>query len=164
MKAVCDSVVEHIALGEELGELVDHVATCTRCQRLVAMPGKLGAARHPVDPGLGFSARMTVGAQQRISIRRRRRLAAGLAATVAAGVLGVFVVTRSPAADEPRKRAAIELPKIEQDETPVAADERDLAALVRLADTGRSSRLSAPWHRIKKPLAPYMKLVKGVTQ
>jgi len=164
MKAVCDSVVERIALGEELGELVGHVATCTRCRRLVDMPGKLGAARHPVDPGLGFSARMTVGAQQRIVIRRRRRVAAGLAATVAAGVLGVFVVTRSPTADEPQKRAALELPKIEQDETPVAADESDLAALVRLADTDRSSRLSAPWRRIKKPLAPYMKLVKGVTQ
>ena len=162
MKAACDSVVERVALGEELGELGEHVATCARCQRLADMPGKLGAARHAVDPGLGFTARMTVGAQQRIVVRRRRRIAGGLAATVAAGVLGVFVMTRSPG-EAPQERAAIELPKIEKDETPVAADESDLAALVRLADTDRSSRLSAPWRRIKKPLAPYMKLVKGVT-
>jgi hypothetical protein len=158
----CDLVIERVALGEPLGKLSEHVTSCARCQRIVAMPGRLGATRHASEPGHGFAARMTVGAQHLIVVRRRRRLAAGLAATVAAGVLGVFVVTRSP--DEPQQRAAVELPQPVKDNQPVAADEADLDMLVRLADTRRARRVSAPWGRIQKPLKPYMQLVKGVTQ
>ena len=46
MNATCDAVAERVALGEPLGELREHVATCARCQRLVALPGQLGATRH----------------------------------------------------------------------------------------------------------------------
>ena len=161
MKSNCDPVAERVALGEPLGELAAHVATCARCQRLVAMPSKLVATRHEVDPGLGFAARMTVGAQHRIATRRRHRLALGLAATVAASAAGVYVVTRSP--ESPQNKQALVIPK-PRDEAPVVADQADLEALVRLADTQRSSHLSAPWGRIGKALAPYKQLVKGVTQ
>ncbi|MBS1122638.1 MAG: hypothetical protein H6Q90_4866 [Deltaproteobacteria bacterium] len=162
MKAVCDSVIERVALGEPLGELAEHVASCPPCQRLIEMPTKLGASRHPVDPGLGFAARMTVGARQRIAVRRHQRIAAGFAAAVAAGVVGVFVMTRAPdsASQQP---AASEHPRPEPHDKPEVADEADLTALVRLADTHRSSHLSAPWARITRSLAPYKKLVKGVT-
>ena len=68
MMSPCDLVSERIALGEPLAELDEHVSSCTRCQRLVAMPAQLGATRHSVDPGLGFSARMTVGAQHRLVV------------------------------------------------------------------------------------------------
>ncbi|MEO8700517.1 MAG: hypothetical protein ABI867_10760 [Kofleriaceae bacterium] len=166
MKAVCKSVTERIALGEPLGELGEHVATCEDCTAIVAMPDKLVASRHPVDPGLGFSARMTVGAQHRITARRRQRLAATLAATVAASVVGVVMLTRSPddPASESRERPALRDPKQDkQEDPPVAAEPSDLATLVRFADTRRARRASAPWGRIQKPLAPYMKLVKGVT-
>jgi len=135
---------------------------------------QLGATRHAVDPGLGFSARMTVGAQHRIGVRRRRRLALGLAATVASGVVGVFVVTHAPPAHraEPTMAQPTSLntawndhgrepspdPWRAKDSDPDA----DLTSLVQLADVDRASRLSARWNHIKKPLSPYKKLLKGV--
>lgn len=163
---VCDQVAERVALGGELGELTEHVEGCTGCQNLIAMSSKLGATRHAVDPGLGFTARMTVGAQHRIATRRRQRLAAGLAATVVSGAFGVFLVTRTP---EPQKQA-LEIPtKLpspspdeKQEQPPVPGDDDDLALLVQLADVERSSRVSARWHHITRPLAPYRRLVKEV--
>jgi hypothetical protein len=166
MMSSCDSVAERTALGESLGDLADHVATCERCQRVVDMPSKLGATRHEVDPGLGFSARMTVGAQQRLAVRRRRRIAVGLASTVAAGAFGVFLMMRTPGApapsETPTSSTAI---KDDQPKEPVldVASDDDLKALVDLADVDRSSRISARWSHIRKPLAPYRKLVEGVT-
>src|SRR4051812_49778261 len=91
-EAMCNQVAERLALGEPLGELSEHVSGCASCQGLVAVSGRLAATHHAVDPGLGFSARMTVGAQHRIGVRRRRRLAAGLAGSVATGRFGGFLV------------------------------------------------------------------------
>lgn len=161
MTTTCQTVAERVALGEPLDELTEHVAGCASCQRLVAMPAKLGAARHAVDPGLGFAARMTVGAQQRIVVRRRRRIAGSLAAVTAASVLGVFVVTRSPLDSKKTEPSAVDNPP-RSNEQPVALDESELRSLVQLADTQRAVRVSAPWKKIQKPLAPYKKLVKGV--
>lgn len=174
--SLCDQVTERVALGEPLGELTEHAATCPRCQGLARVSEQLGAMHRDVDPGLGFSARMTVGAQHRIAVRRRRRLAAGLATTVATGLVGVFFVTRAPP-DPTERPLAIAIPKAPEPEptladpnrktnpppTPTAADDADLAALVQFADVDRSSRISAKWAHIKKPLAPYKKLIKGVT-
>jgi hypothetical protein len=143
------------------------VSGCSSCQGLVAVSSKLGATRHAVDPGLGFSARMTVGAQHRIVVRRRRRFAAGLAVTVATGALGVLIVAHTPEVQHSEQavarptspeRAPSDPGRDEAKDTPPDAD---LAALVQLADTDRSSRLSARWNHIKKPLAPYKKLLKG---
>lgn len=166
---LCDQVTERTALGEPLAELSEHAATCPRCQRLVSMPSQLGAAHHAVDPGLGFSARMTVGAQHLLTVRRRRRLAAGLAATVASGAFGVFLVTRSPEDRPMAKALATDLRgsgdranEADRD-PPTAVDDDDLAAIVSLADVDQSMRLSARWTEIKKPLAPYRKLLKGET-
>jgi hypothetical protein len=165
-EAMCDQVAERIALGEPLGELSEHAASCSRCKGLVAVSSQLGASHHAVDPGLGFSARMTVGAQHLLGVRRRRRIAAGLAATVATGMFGVFVVAHSPQPNQlepalarptPQDRDPVEDPPVEDPATPDA----DLAALIDYADTDRSSRLSAHWKRIKKPLSPYQKLLKG---
>jgi hypothetical protein len=159
MTSICESVAERVALGEPLAELDEHVSSCPRCRRVVAMPGQLGATRHSVDPGLGFSARMTVGAQQRIVVRRRRRIAAGLAATVAAGMLGVFAITRQPEAQQvaPDDPAVAErLPT----EEPVFFDDTEVAYLVDIADVKRSRRESAHWARIQRPLAAYKQLVE----
>jgi hypothetical protein len=168
-ESLCDVVAERVALGEALAELSEHVSSCESCQGLVAVSNKLGGTHHAVDPGLGFSARMTVGAQHLLGVRRRRRLAAGLAATVATGMFGVFVVARSPESAAPAPiDPTIARPNpgpTEQDRNKDAAEEpadADLAALVDLADTERSSHLSAHWGHIKKPLSPYKKLLKGV--
>ena len=164
MMEMCDQVAERTALGEPLGELDEHVATCESCQRLIALPGKLGATHHAIDPGLGFSSRMTVGAQHKIVARKRQRMAAGLAATVAAAALGAFVVTRTPDEPNPNEQAVSPRPPIKlENEKPTPAEDNDLTMLVRLADVERSEHVSARWGHIKKPLAPYKKLLKGVT-
>lgn len=161
MTSHCDEVAERLALGESLDPLAEHLAGCAACRRLAEVPRKLGAAHHAVDPGLGFSARMTIGAQQRIAVRRRRRMAAGLAATALAGALGVVFVTREPAGPQPAVAVPEREPKRE-DPTPVAVDEADLKALVNLADTDRSLRLTANWKEIERPLAAYRKLVRDL--
>jgi hypothetical protein len=165
--SVCDRVAERVALGEPLDDLAEHAAGCAGCQGLIAVSSQLGATRHAVDPGLGFSARMTVGAQHRLAVRRRRRLAAGLAATVATGALGLLFVAHTPA-ESPRGPVATPMPPaptmqrdVEREAPPVT--DADLAELVQLADVDRSSHLSANWKTIKKPLAAYKKLLKGVT-
>lgn len=161
MNAACETIAERIALGEPLGELTGHVATCSRCKRVVALPSRIAAATARPDPGLGFSARMTIGAQTKLVVRRRRRVAAGAAGAVAAAAVAVFALTRSttPTVEEPRN-VAVEMPR--RIEAPVAVEESDLAGLVRLADTKRATRAAAPWGRIRRPLAPYVQLVKGV--
>lgn len=157
MMSTCDAVAERIALGEPIAELDEHVSSCTRCRRVVAMPGQLGATRHSVDVGLGFSARMTVGAQHRLVARRRRRIAAGLAATVAAGMIGVFAITREPEAELAQQQPAVAEQLPIEETTLFEAGE--VQFLVEVADTKRSSRLSAHWARIQRPLLPYKQLV-----
>ncbi len=95
----CDEVVERIALGEPVGE-ADHVAECEQCQRTLAVASRLGALHDARDPGLGFSARIVAGAQHRLTVRRRRRVAGGLAAMVATAAVGVFVTARIQAAND----------------------------------------------------------------
>lgn len=165
MSLRCDSVAELVATGEPLGELAEHAASCPRCQRVVAMPARLATARREVDPGLGFSARMIVGAQHRITARKRRRLAASLAAVTCASALGVFVVTRTPHHDElvsPLTQVG-GTARHSSDEPAVPLDDRDLETLVNFADTPRAMHASAPWRQIEAPLRPYMQLVKGET-
>ena len=156
----CDLVAERIALGEPLGDLQQHATTCERCQGIVDMPGKLGATHHEIDPGLGFTARMTIGAQQRITQRRRRRVAAALGTTVAAGLVGVFFLTRTPADEQSELKPSTETSLADQKLEP--ATDAELKTLVDLADVNRSAHLSANWRRIKKPLSPYRKLLQGV--
>ena len=174
MSSTCDQVAERVALGEPLGDAGEHAATCDRCKRLVALPVELGATHRDVDPGLGFSARMTAGAQQRIVVRRRRRIAGMSAAAVAAATLGVFVFTRDPARQQLAEQPSVDVTapatanQPDQDDPwnpdrePAESDE-DLRALVQLANTDRSSKLSADWHRINQPLAPYRALLRGVS-
>lgn len=162
MMTTCDSVAERIALGEPLAELTAHVTGCERCQSVLALPAKLGATRHEVDPGLGFAARMTVGAQHRIAVRRRRRVATGLAASVAAGALAVFLFTRPPATPAENTMVSTDTKQPTPDLIVEPTAEEDLAALIHLSDVDRSSRLSADWSTIEKPLRPYRKLLQGV--
>ena len=175
MSSTCDQVAERIALGEPLGDIGEHAATCERCKRLVALPVELGVTHREIDPGLGFTARMTAGAQQRIVVRRRRRVAGMAAAAVAVAALGVFAFTREPEIEKLVEAPAQPDPQLpatqpsqddpwDPDHQPdVADDDEDLRALVQLANTDRSSKLSANWRRINEPLAPYRSLLRGVS-
>jgi hypothetical protein len=175
MSSTCELVAERIALGEPLGDAGEHAATCERCKRLVALPVELGVTHREVDPGLGFSARMTAGAQHRIVVRRRRRIAGVAAAAVAVATLGVFAFTRDPAAEQqvaqvPPNDTQTQMGGGRPDpwdtsEQPDEGDEGDddLRALVQLADTDRASRFSADWEDITTPVAPYRALLRGVS-
>ena len=171
MTTSCDLVAQCVAFGEPLGALAEHVTTCPRCQRMVDMPGLLSGTRHEVDPGLGFSSRMTVGAQQLVATRHRRRIVAGLAAAVATAAFGVFVVTRTPSDSKTQNPVAKVIDNQPRPATNTHPDEApapdaydpDVATLVHWANTDRNRRLSAKWSRIEKPLAPYRKLAEGVT-
>jgi hypothetical protein len=176
MSSTCDQVAERVALGEPLGEAGEHAATCERCKRLVALPVELGATRREADPGLGFSARMTAGAQQRISVRRRRRMAAGLAAAVAATTLGVLVLTRQPVAQpiatnppaHEQRPATNPNPDPSSEDDPWDAtdsldDDDDVRALVQLANTDRARKLSADWDAIEAPVRQYDIVLRGVS-
>lgn len=157
---ICESVAERIALGEPLGDAAEHATTCARCQLVVGMPEKLGATRHEVDPGLGFSARMTIGARQQLQTRRRRRVAAVMGTSVAAALVAVLFITRSTTPGQPQP--ATQDPPRKQEPVAETATEAELEALVDLADVERSAHLSANWRQIKKPLSPYRKLLQGV--
>jgi hypothetical protein len=163
MTSQCDAVAERLALGESLEPLAEHVASCAGCTRLVAMPRRIGAARREIDPGLGFAARMTSGAQHRIAVRRRRRVAAGLAATLAASALGVVVFTRDPR--EPVSPAVSIPDPGPADEAPPPGPEpepSDVELLVELADTEHSRKLTANWKKIEQPLGAYADLIEQV--
>jgi hypothetical protein len=168
MKEVCDTVAERVALGEPLGDAAEHAATCPRCRRLAALPTELGATHSEADPGIGFAARVTAGAQKRIVVRRRRRIAATLAAGIAATTVGVVLFTRDGAAvidqsaQTPQPAAELQQKK-GSDDVPAPAVDEDVKFLVKMARADQNAHASARWSRIRKPLAPYKHLVKGVT-
>jgi hypothetical protein len=162
MKEVCDIVAERVALGEPLADAAEHAESCPRCRRLSALPRELGAAHSEADPGIGFAARVTAGAQKRIVVRRRRRIVATIATGIAATTLGVLFLTRTtPVPQTTQPTTATQQPTPSPTE-PTKIDP-DVAYLVHLARTDRASHASARWHRIEKPLAPYKHLIKGTT-
>jgi hypothetical protein len=169
---ICDRVAERVVLGEELGDLAEHAATCAKCKTLVALPVELGATSRDVDPGMGFASRMAAGAQHRMVVRRRQRYAAAASVALAAAAMLTMVITREP---EPSSVAYVpvellpHLPAIEpvahkddpwKPHEPAKVDD-DVRALVHLANVERSRHISARWGHIEKSLAPYRAVLKG---
>lgn len=165
MSDPCDLVAERVALGEPLGDLAEHAASCPKCRRLAALPAEIGAAHKEIDAGLGFTARMTIGAQQRFAARRRtRRVAVGAAAAVAVAAGAVIVVTRAPSGEP----VAVQPPpamehRQPQPEPQPGESDQDLEDLVKLSRAEHAMDTSARWGEITEPLAPYKTLVKGIT-
>ncbi|HEY3803390.1 MAG TPA: hypothetical protein VGL61_12315 [Kofleriaceae bacterium] len=167
----CELVAERIALGEPLAELDAHARSCERCKRVLELPAKLGATGHAADPGIGFSSRVTAGAQHRIVVRRRRRIATLSALSVAAAAVMTLVVMHK--SGTPAGPTAAATDKSEKTKPAVAPREHDpwqprqvevdpdVRALVHLADKGRDFHVSADWGRIEKPLRPYKAVLEG---
>ncbi len=172
MNAICEQVAERTALGEALDDLAAHAASCERCRRVTALPAKLAATAHAADPGIGFASRMTAGAQQRLTTRRRQRYAFGGGLALAAAAAFTLVLVRDP---EPASIAYVPLsliPQLPGTTPPTAAKDPwkphepgkvddDVRALVHLANVDRNRHLSAHWGRIEKSLAPYRAVLKG---
>jgi hypothetical protein len=169
MISSCDLVAERVALGEPLGDLAEHAASCPRCRRLAALPTELAGSHRDSDPGLGFSARITAGAQHRLVVRRRTRLAAGFGGVVAAAAV-VIVVAMRPASDSSVANGVPQLPAAHALETHTNPDpwdnpsqdslDEDVQSLVHFARVERAGHASAHWDRIESPLAPYRELLK----
>jgi hypothetical protein len=169
----CDLVAERIALGEPLAELDAHAASCERCQRLSSLPAKLGATGHAADPGIGFSSRVTAGAQHRIGVRRRRRIAASAALSVAAAALLTVVALHQPSAPSgvafqmpnlDRYKPALSQPHHDQPSENKHEADPDVRTLVHLANAERHMKSSANWGRIEKRLRPYAAVLEGKQQ
>jgi len=163
----CELVAERIALGEPLAELDAHATSCARCMRLASLPAKLGATGHAADPGIGFSSRVTAGAQHRIATRRRTRIAAISAVSVAAAAAMALVITHQPE----ERGVAFTMPTLDKYKPAVAPTRHDpwkprevdpdVRALVHLANVDRELHFSANWGRIEKPLRPYKAVLEG---
>jgi len=162
----CDLVTERIALGEPLGDLDAHIATCPECAKLTALPGLVAASARAAEPGPGFSSRATVGARHRLAVRRRNRLAA--TALAAASVLAVGGVAMTHRSEQPQPGAM----RMVEDPTPLdtsspeptVADQDLAVALARISDVDGAIGPIADWHRIETPLSPYQALLVAIRQ
>jgi hypothetical protein len=171
MMSPCETVAERVALEQPLGDLAEHAATCARCRQLAALPTELAATHRDSDPGLGFSARITAGAQQRLVARRRQRIAASAAGMVAAAAAATFLILRQPPSDAVAIESSRSQPAIAPTMPPANDPWRDhshdpvdpeVRTLVHFAHVERSGQASARWSDVEKPLAPYRALLKGV--
>ncbi len=174
MNPMCNVVAERVALGEPLGDVAEHATTCERCKLTVALPGSLAKTGHVADPGMGFASRVTAGAQHRVTVRRRQRVAAISLVSAAAAVAALVLLFVRPTAESESVAYVPEalikqLPSTNPDPAkpdpwmpkPPPAIDKDVRSLVRLANTDRSMRLSARWARLEKSLAPYGAVLKG---
>ncbi len=173
MNPMCNVVAERVALGESLGDVAEHATTCERCKLTVALPGSLAKTGHAADPGMGFASRVTAGAQHRVTVRRRQRLAAISLVSAAAVAALVLLFVRPTAESESvayvPEALIRQLPSTNPDPAkpdpwmpkPPRAVDKDVRSLVHLANTERSMRLGARWNRLEKSLAPYGAVLKG---
>ena len=180
MKTTCEQFANAVVTDEDIASFTEHVATCGRCQGLARTVAGLGAASGPgqlratdAEPRMGFAARITVGAQHRVTQRRRNRyIMTGAGGLVAAAAVTALLVSQrnagtpaQPAANVP----SLEKPEPTQpepvtDPAPVPhvldEDRDNLRALVRwqaTADAWQQDRLPSAvnWRKTIKPVAAY---------
>lgn len=161
----CDLVAERFALGEPLAELTEHAESCPACKAMRATATAVAdTTKSEIDPGMGFSARMTVATQKRIAERKRNRIVGGVAGGIVAAAAGVFIVTRGPGDLPDRPQPAVATPEHQDKLTDPTSETDAIRALARFRDVDTNEHLSARWGRIERPLAPYRALVKGQKQ
>lgn len=166
----CTELAEALVEGESLDENQRaHLARCSDCAALAALPRLVATAAVAPEPGPGFSARVAANARERIASRRRQRVAGfGLAAIAAAGL--AVVVVRHDGASAPRQESVAKLPQpsgsdslLPDPDTAPSGDEisddelRDLVAGDSLSDVLTPS---ANWDEIEQPLSKYRALLR----
>ena len=147
----CSLVAGAVASGEPLSDAErEHVKGCPDCAALVALPSALARSTHGVEPGVGFSARMQVGARAKIQTRRRRRTAVSVVGALAAAVVIFFGVQRFQRAE----RAELAALPASQQSVPPEESERARAHL-ELTRFDRAMTPAGDWRGIEAPLRPY---------
>jgi hypothetical protein len=167
----CTELAEALVEGEPLDENQRaHLARCSDCAALAALPRLVATAAVVPEPGPGFSARVAANARERVASRRRQRVAGfGLAAVAAAGL--AVVVVRHDGASAPHQESSVAtLPRpggsdgiaADPDTAPsgdeISDDElRGLVAGDSLSDVMTPS---TSWDEIEQPLNSYRAVLR----
>jgi hypothetical protein len=162
----CDVVIERLALGEPIGDVEDHVATCPACSRLIALPRLVAASAHAAEPNPGFAIRTAAGARAKLVTRRRNRIATNAIAAIAAVALGVWAL-RTPIEPTLQMQGMHTAPSPlepihNSDRTPddlTLTDEEIGAELGRISDFDRVLAPSPRWDDAEAPLHGYRLIV-----
>lgn len=168
----CEQLAEVIVTGEPMTEAQRaHLASCSDCAALAAMPTRLAATALAPEPGPGFVARITANARERVTSRRRQRYAGfGLAAVAAAGMVALVMQydrgkVAPPSADEPVAQhrplgsdGMTDDPDTAPDGDGISDDElRELVSGDRLSDVMAPT---ADWNDIEAPISNYRAVLR----
>lgn len=166
----CSQLADAIVSGGPMTETERaHLAACTDCAGLAALPRLVAATATAPEPALGFVSRITANARERIASRRRQRFAGfGLAAVAAAGI-AVLVVRHDGGSGAARPEQPVaQLPAGSDgiDEDPDTAPDGDGISddeLRELIDGDSLSQVltpSADWDDIESPLTKYRAVLR----
>lgn len=165
----CSQLADAIVSGEPMTDADRaHLATCTDCAGLAALPRLVAATALAPEPGPGFVSRISANARERIASRRRQRFAGfGLAAVAAAGI-AVLVVRHDGGSAAPDQPEVAQLPAgsdgFPQD--PDTAPDGDgisddeLRALIDGDSLSQVLTPSADWDDIESPLSRYRAVLR----
>lgn len=143
----CSLVAGAVATGAPLTDAERaHVAGCPDCAALVALPSAIARTARAAEPGVGFAARMQVGARARITARRRRRIAVSVVASMAAAVAIFFGAQRLQRVERADRPLGSYLTR------PISPEESSRARdLLERARLDRAMRPAGPWQEIEAP-------------
>ena len=166
----CEQLADAIVSGEPLDdEQRAHLASCTDCASLAAMPRRIAATALAPEPGPGFVSRVTARARERIDSRRRQRYAGfGLATVAAAGAVLLVAHVSDPGKVAPPKGVA-SLPGGSDriDPNPDTAPDGDqisddeLRELVQGDSMSAAFTPTADWNDIESPISSYRAVLRA---
>jgi hypothetical protein len=169
----CDEVTERLALGEPLGDVEDHVATCPACSRLVGLPRLVAASAHAAEPNPGFVIRSTAGARTLLVRRRRNRIIGNGVAAAAVLALAVWAV-RSPIGGVKQNPLLPQASMPSHNPEPINTPNPTLLTPVtndvigtELKTISNFDRVMAPsrqWNAAQRPLSRYRIVVQGASR
>ncbi len=166
MTVHCNEVAARTAAGEELGEeLRGHVRVCDECSAMLALPKglrEISACRSKLEPGPGFTSRVSRSAFRTLDRRRRVRIAgmATAAACACAIVVGAFTWHLSRTSSGGQQPAVAAGGTVAMGEAPVTeVDTTAVDELASLTDVDSALAYRADWDYIQEPIAPMWLLI-----
>lgn len=163
----CTKLADSLVSGEPLTDAErEHLAGCADCTQMAAVTRALTAVGTAAEVGPGFTSRVIAGARERITARRRQRVAGfGLAAVVAAAAAALIVT--SARREQPRDTATSALPAGDPPtlEAPDPASgegitDDELRELVGGASMTRALAPSADWEDVETPVRNYRAVLR----